>query len=500
MSVLATIAGLVLGANAAPPLAAARLAPPDASAVIQVRGGLEGRSVGMRTLVAGVRSLVDTMGAGERWAQAATLAKLSPEALLRRCAGRDASLVVRAERDGPTWVLALEMKQADACDLLRAVGGRMKGAQRFEIPQLGLVGSVSGEWLLVTDRADSGLLRDMLRIASEPGQPSLADELPEAEFDEDAAITVALRHDRLASGVSVWSLADQASGVRVRVRAAIEGQPIGALREEVEPVFALAALPEETIASWVQPMPVHPVPAALRGACFEAETADATLGARMAVAVGPPRDADGAVAVAVAYELVDAAAGTRAHDALLDRMAASIAAKAGHAPSARASRAQRPIESPRTCDEPGVAVAAFAGLEPVGQAELFTRTVVLPSGGWRVYASDRCWLDRVAASLEEQPAPGHALAGPPHWTRVGRLDGGLLALALDRWAGDRERRRGCSKPLQLLAAVVRNAGEVSWRVADHGAGLIEAQFDIEPVLDASLDGAAIAGISARPLP
>ena len=500
MSMLATIAAWAIAANAAPPLAAARLAPPDASAVIQVRGGLEGRSAGMRTLVAGVRSLVDSMGAGERWAAAAAMARLSPEALLKRCAGRDASLVVRAERGGAAWVLALEMKSADACDLLRSLGGRMKGAQRFELPQLGLAGSVSGDWLLVTDRADSALLRDMLRASSEPGQPTLADELPPISSDSDAAITVALRHDRLATGVSVWSLSEEAGRVRVRVRASLEGEALGGLRDEVEPVFALGSLPEETIASWVQPMPVHAVPAALRGACFDAEQADATLGARLAVAIGPPRDADGAVAIAVAYELTDAAAGTRAHDALIDRMAVSIAARAGRAAELHPSRIGRPVESPRTCDEPGVAQAAFAGIEPVGQPELFARTVVLAKGGWRVYASDRCWLDRVAAALEEQPVAAQALAGPPHWTRVGRLDGGLLARALERWAGERERQHACAKPLQLLSAVVRNAGEVSWRVADHGAGLVEAQMEIDPALDASLDGAALAGLSKLPLP
>lgn len=500
MSVLATIAAWALAANAAPPLAAARLAPPDASAVIQVRGGLEGRSAGMRALVAGVRSLVDSMGAGERWAAAASMAKLSPEALLKRCAGRDASLVVRAERGGPAWVLALEMKPGDACDLLRALGGRMKGSQRFELPQLGLAGSVAGDWLLVTDHAESALLRDMLRIASEAGEASLADELPSVDADQDAAITVALRHDRLATGVSVWSLSDEAGRVKVHVHAALEGEALGGLRDEAEPVLALGSLPEETIASWVQPMPVNAVPASMRGACFDPEQADATLGARLAVVIGPPRDADGAVALAVAYELKDAMSGTRTHDALLDRMAASIAARSGRAPESRPSRASRPVESPRTCDEPGVAEAAFAGIEPVGAPELFARTVVLPQGGWRVYASDRSWLDRVSAAFEEQPAATQALVGPPHWTRVGRLDGGLLARALDRWAGAREERRACVKPLQLLSAVVRNAGEVSWRVADHGAGLIEAQMEIEPALDPSLDGAALAGLSTLPLP
>ena len=500
MSLLATVLGLALAANAAPPLAAARLAPPDATAVIQVRGGLDGRSAGMRTLVSGVRTLVDTMGAGERWADAAAMVRLSPEALLKRCAGRDASLVVRAERGGPTWVLALEMKPADACELLRAVGGRMKGARAFEVPQLGLVGSVAGEWLLVTDRSDSPLLRDMLRVSSEPGQPSFADELPPVEPDGDAAITVALRHDRLAQGCSVWCLSERGDSVTVRMRAAVEGDPLGALRDEVEPSLQLEGLPEETIASWVQPMPVHAVPPALRGACLEAEQIEGSLGPRMAVLVGPPRDADGAVAVAVAYELSDAAAGTRAHDALLDRLAAFVASREGRAPEPRPDRSRRPLESTRVCDEPGFGMAAFGGLEPVGRPDLFGRTVVLPRGGWRVYASDRAWLDRVSVALEEQPAATRVMVGPARWTRVGRLDGALLGQALDRWAVARERRNGCARSLQLLAALLRGAGPVSWRVADHGGGMLEAQFDIEPSIDSPLDGAALADLSSRPLP
>ena len=117
------------------------------------------------------------------------------------------------------WVLALEMKASEACELLRSLGGRMKGAQRFDLPQLGLSGSVAGDWLLVSDSAESPLLRDMLRLASEPGQPSLADEVAMIGPDDDAAITVALRHDRLATGLSVWSLTDRAGLVQVRVRA-----------------------------------------------------------------------------------------------------------------------------------------------------------------------------------------------------------------------------------------------------------------------------------------
>ena len=109
----------------------------------------------------------------------------------------------------------------------------MKGGQRFELPQLGLAGSVVGDWLLVTDRADNALLRDMLRASSEPGQATLADELPPIGDDADAAITVALRHDHLATGVSVWSLSDEAGRVQVRMRASLEGQALGALREEV---------------------------------------------------------------------------------------------------------------------------------------------------------------------------------------------------------------------------------------------------------------------------
>ena len=45
----------------------------------------------------GVQTLLTEMGAKQRWEAAAAQANLSPEELLRRCAGRDASLVVLSE-------------------------------------------------------------------------------------------------------------------------------------------------------------------------------------------------------------------------------------------------------------------------------------------------------------------------------------------------------------------------------------------------------------------
>ena len=66
---------VVMMAGSAPPLAAARMAPPDVHAVIQVRGGLAGKSAGMRTLGAGLRSLVEAIGAGARWGAACPTAR-----------------------------------------------------------------------------------------------------------------------------------------------------------------------------------------------------------------------------------------------------------------------------------------------------------------------------------------------------------------------------------------------------------------------------------------
>jgi len=500
MSLFAAIAVVALSVNAAPPLAAARIAPPDASAVIQVRGGLEGRSAGMRTLVAGVRSLVDSMGAGERWAAAAAMAKLSPEALLKRCAGRDASLVVRADRDGPAWVLALEMKPVEACDLLRALGGRMKGAQRFELPQLGLAGSVAGEWLLVTDRADSALLRDMLRLSSEPGEPSLADDLPESACDDAAAITVALRHDRLATGVSVWSLADEAGRVKVRMRAALEGQSLGALRDEVEPALALDSLPEETIACWMQAMPSRMVPqvwCADGAECSAVAAVDRTLGSRMAVLIGPRSDGEGAFAAAVAVELRDAQAGTRAHDAMLDQAAEALARLDGRPLPGRIDRSRLPIEAVRHCGERGMAETTFGAFECLGTSELHARTVPTATGGWRVYASEVAWLDRVVSVIEDQPVATPAVERA-RWTRSGCADGDALAEGLDRWARERSRHGGCAKTLKVLAGVVRNAGRVTWRMQEPSPGEYQAEIDLVPMDASAFDGSAIAEAAPNP--
>lgn len=494
---------VVMMAGSAPPLAAARMAPPDVHAVIQVRGGLAGKSAGMRTLGAGLRSLVESIGAGERWGAAAKLAELSPEALLQRCAGRDASLVVRAGAGGNAggWVLALEMEGREACDLLKSVGARMSGGGRFEVTQLGVVGCVSGDWLLISDRAENPLLRDMLRIASEAEAPNFAQNLPPGWDQDDAsAVTVALRHDRMAQGVSVWSIRDDGPRVRVQLRAALEDRPLGTLREGVEPVVDPEALPEETIACWMQAMPAQLVPKSwcADGAdCSAAKAVDATRGPRMAVLIGPRSDGEGAFAAAVAVELRDAQGGTRAHDAMLDQAAAALARLDGRPLPGRIDRTRLPIEAVRHCDERGMAETTFGAFECLGTSELHARTVPTVAGGWRVYASDVAWLDRVVAVIEDQPGAMPTVERAC-WTRAGCADGGALAAGLDRWARERSRHGGCAKTLEVLAGVVRNAGRVSWRMQEPAPGLYQAEIDLLPVDASAFDGSAIAEAAPRP--
>jgi hypothetical protein len=497
------ILSVVMMAGAAPPLAAARMAPPDVHAVIQVRGGLAGKSAGMRTLGAGLRSLVDSIGAGERWGAAANLAELSPEALLQRCAGRDASLVVRAGGRGESggWVLALEMEGREACDLLKSLGARMSGGARFEVPQLGVVGRVCGNWLLVSDRAENPLLRDMLRIASEADAPNFAQTLPQGwDRDDSSAVTVALRHDRMAQGVSVWSIRDDGPRVRVQLRAALQDRPLGTPLEGVEPIVDPDALPEDTIACWMQSMPARLVPRTwcADGADCEAIAAvDRTRGPRMAVLIGPRRDGEGAFAAAVAVELRDAQAGTRAHDAMLDQAAAALARLEGRPLPCRIDRARLPIEAVRHCDERGMAESTFGAFECLGTSELHARTVTTAQGGWRVYASDVPWLDQVVAVIEDQPI-ARSVSAPVQWTRAGCADGGALAAGLDRWARERLRHGGCAKTLEVLAGVVRNAGRVTWRMQEPEPGVYQAEIDLLPVDASAFEGSAIAEAASQP--
>jgi hypothetical protein len=494
---------VVMMAGSAPPLAAARMAPPDVHAVIQVRGGLAGKSAGMRTLGSGLRSLVESIGAGERWGAAAALAELSPEALLQRCAGRDASLVVRAGcgGEGGGWVLALEMEGREACDLLKSVGARMSGAGRFEVPQLGVVGRVCGAWLLISDRAENPLLRDMLRIASETDAPNFAQRLPLGWDQDDAsAVTVALRHDRMAKGVSVWSIRDEGPRVRVQLRASLQDTPLGTPIGGVEPLLDPDALPDETIACWMQAMPSRVVPkswCADGAECTAASAVDATRGARMAVLIGPRSDGEGAFAAAVALEMRDAQAGTRAHDAMLDQAAAALARLDGRPLPGRIDRSRLPIEAVRHCDERGMAETTFGAFECLGTSELHARTVPTPGGGWRVYASDVGWLDRVVAVIEDQPA-ARPSSEDARWTRSGCAEGGALAAGLGRWARERARHGGCAKTLEVLAGVVRNAGRVTWRMQEPAPGEYQAEINLVPMDASAFDGSAIAEAASRP--
>lgn len=486
MPFASAILACMLAANVAPPLGVASLTPPDVDAVVQVRGNLqEGQCASACMLRRGVQTLLTELGAKQRWEAAAAQAKLSPEELLRRCAGRDASLVVRRDTDGPAWVLALEMQEKDACDLLRAMGGRMRGKARFEIPQLGLVGGLHGEWLLITDRSDSRLLKDMLRVGSEPDQPSLASGLGSMRMDDDAVITVAMRHDRIAKGLSVWGLSARSAGMHVQMRARLDGDPMGDTVRACEPAMMLEAMPEETVACWMQDMPVHAVPQAWseRMAAWNLDAAtQASLGDRLAVVVGPAEGEDESMAVAVAYRVRDAKAATRAQDAMLDRVAAAIASEAGQTVAKRPSRAAMPVDAPRACDEPGLAQAVFGNCDGEGAAELHARTVVMPRGGWRVYASDRQWLDRVAASLEEHPEPREQVVGAPFWTHAGHMHGDRLAHMIELACGAHESRGGCAKPARLLAACLRQAGTISWRLARPEPGSLEMSIELQPAL------------------
>jgi len=429
------------------------------------------------------------------------MAGTSPDALLQRCAGRDASLVVRAGRETGGWVLALEIDGKEACDLLKSVGGRMRGGARFDLPQLGLAGCVSEPWLLVTDDAESPLLRDMLRLAAEPDQASFAQALPAGwEREDRAAVTVALRHDRVARGLSVWSLRDDGPTVEVRVRGAFEDRPLGALGSAAEPIMDLEAVPVDTVACWMQAMPANPVPG---GWCTDAscqaivERLRGVSGGRMAVFVGPRRDGEGAFAAAVAFELKDASCGSRAHDAMLDHAVAALARLEGRAPARGIDRTKLTIEAVRHCDEPGMSETTFGALECLGAAELHARTVPTRFGGWRVYATDVPWLDQVVASIEDQPAPATSTNGGA-WLRAGCAQGSALAAGLDRWAGERRRHGGCVKSMEVLSAIVRNAGRIAWRVAEPSPGVYEAEMELSPIDASAFDGAAIAEAAKRP--
>ena len=480
--IAASVAALLswtLAASSAPPLGVARLAPSDVDAVIQVRGGLQGDAAGSRMLRDATAMLVDALGATTAWRSAASGLHMTPEALLQRCAGRDASLVVRRGAAGPEWVLALEMPGSEACDLLKEAGGRMGGSRRFEIPRFGVVGSWHGDWLLLTDDARSPLLRQMIEIGSGSGEGSLAAALPEdMRPSDDAAVTLAMRHERGAAGRSVWSITPDARGLHLDVQASLESDPFGVVVDGAEPELVPEAMPEETLACWMQRRPVHPVPlswSTWQAAWVPSRAVLQTLGGRMAVLVGP--GADGAMAMAVAYEVSDPKAATEAQDAMLERVVRSLSSgKAAGLPARSACR----LESPRDLQATGLATAVFGGVEPLGEPGLHARTVCLPEGGWRVYASDRGWLDRVVASLEEHPSAVTRDAGPPAWTHAGFMQGAPLGRALQAWSERRAAEGRCGDALRLLSGWARLVDVASWRVAQTSQGRVHVVIDASP--------------------
>lgn len=487
MPLISTLLSCMLASHAAPPLGVASITPANVDAILQVRGGLPERAgPSMQMLRGWVHEWLAETGGHKQWEAAALQAKMTPSALMERCAGRDASLVLRRESTGPSWVLAMEMQGAQACAFLRSIGGRMQGSGRFDLPHLGLAGSWHGDWLLVTDRAESPLMRDMLRVASEPEQESFADALPQdRSLDSDASITMALRHGCGSKSLSLWSATPCEGFVRVNMQAVLSKDPFGATRDGDEASLIAETMPPETVACWIQPMPVNPMPKLWASGLSDwshAAAVQASLGDRMIVAIGPREQDEGAMAIAVAYRVRDAQSSTRDHDRMIDRVASVMSRSMGQTSCQPLARQGLPLEAPRHCSEPGLAEAAFGGLDMVGAPELHARTVVLPTGGWRVYASDRIWLDRVAASLEEQPEQSPALCGPAYWNRSGMMDGHNLAACMSAWSMQRERSGRCAKSLRMIAAMAGQAGMIEWRTAQPEPGRIEAVLELHPAL------------------
>jgi hypothetical protein len=487
MGVVATLLALTMASSAAPPLGVASLAPDNVDAVIQMRGGLEAAGgPGGHMLRSAVARLLRSAGADVAWHEAAAASGMKPEALLDRCAGRDASLVIRLDGTRVEWVLAMEIAPSEACQLLKGVGARVTGSGRFEIPRLGLVGSRHGPWVLVTDDPASTLHRDMHRVGCDGAMPSLRSVLPQdMAAGDDAAVMVALRHACAGGGRSIWAIAPSATGLRVRMEGRFASDPLERVMDGPEPMVMLEVLPEETLVSWMQPLPVQPLPAALVPLAREGQVPEdvrRTLGDRMAVLVGPGTP-DG-ISVAVAYEIRDPKSATEAQDAMLmamARQAGSMTSSMGLARSARG------LESPRDLTGTGLAPRLLKGVEAACAVELHARTVCMKDGGWRVYANDRGWLDRVVGSLEEHPAPATCPAGPPQWTRSGFMQGEPLGQALQAWAEHRARQGQCGEGLLVMAEWARLVDVVAWRVAHPEPGRIRGELEFSSAVGTTFE-------------
>jgi len=487
MGVVATLLALTIASSAAPPLGVASLAPDNVDVVIQMRGGPQAADgPGRHMLQGAVARLLRSAGADVAWREAASASGMKPEALLDRCAGRDASLVIRMDGPRVEWVLALEIAPSESCQLMKGIGARMTGSGRFEIPQLGLVGSRHGPWVLVTDDPASTLHRDMHRVGCEGVMPSLRSALPQdMACHDDAAVMVAMRHAFAGGGRSVWAITPSASGLHVRMQGRFARDPAGCVVDGPEPEMILEALPEETVACWMQPLPVDPLPAALAPLASGGQVPDEvrrSLGDRMAVLVGPGRM--GGIAVAVAFEIRDPKSATEAQDAMLMAMAR----RAGTVtPSMHLARSARGLESPRDLTGTGLAPRLLEDIEAAWTTELHARTVCMKEGGWRVYANERSWLDRVVGSLEEHPAQSFATAGPPYWSRKGFLQGVPLSEAMQAWAVQRAREGRCGEGFMLMADWARLVDLVSWRLAQSAPGTIVAEMELSPAVGPTLE-------------
>lgn len=492
---LAAAASVALGAPwalAGPPgdgsFAAARLAPPDATALVRVRDAVGLRAAGsVLPAQAALLRLADQRVLGQAWDGLAGALGLPAEELVDRLLGSDATYVERSVADGAEWALVARSDQALQDLFLARLAPAVGTGGRSAYPSFRLVSAWRPPYLLIGPAERTALFEQVLARfdaaempASLAGSPDLA-----AALAWDAApVELVLRHPQGVGGITVVSARPAGGQLRLRHRSRFDRPPIHVAPGAPADTGLVLALQDDCLAvlamnPWRGPLEEGEPLDALLAEGGADESLRATMAARQLVVIDS-RTLDGSrtrvPAAVLAVEVRDHVLARQQWDAWATRFAAAMSRRAGMQPA----MPQPEPGQPRRAGINAALRAAFGDHPFAREADLAWDGVTGANGSWQLVGSDPGLLARVRdriASAVRTPDPGGA-------DEVGVLHGRMLGSMLRSWVPD----AGMFSPaapepfaqaVGLLAEVAAAAPTVRWRAWSRPGAAIESEVVIE---------------------
>lgn len=488
---VASVAFAAPCAPAAPPgdgsFAAARLAPPDATALVRVRDAIGLRATGsVLPAQAALLRLADQRVLGQAWDGLAGALGLPADQLVDRLLGTDATYLERSGADGAEWTLVARSDQALQDLFLARLSPAVGAGGRSAYPAFRLVSAWRPPYMLIGPADRPALFEQALARfdAAEPpaslaGSPDLA-----AALAWDAApVELALRHPAGVGGMTVVSARPSGGELRLRHRSRFDRPPIHVAPGAPADTGLVQALQDDCLAvlamnPWRGPLEEGEPLDALLAEGGADESLRATMAARQLVVVGS-RTLDGSriqvPAAVLAVEVRDHVLARQQWDAWARRFAEAMSRRAGMPPAVP----PQAVGQPRRAGINAALRAAFSDHPFAREADLAWDGVTGANGSWQLVGSDPGLLARVRdriASAARTPDPGGA-------DEVGVLHGRMLGSMLRSWVPDAAlfaptAPEPFAQAVGLLAEVAAAAPTVRWRAWSRPGGAVESDVVI----------------------